>query len=254
MFDEKTKQNLQHYVYMLIDPRNNKPFYIGKGINNRIFDHTNCALADLDITNAKYDLIRTIQNYGQSVGHIIVRHGLTEKEAFKIEASLIDAFQFSGVLLSNKVKGHKSIEKGLMTSDEVIRIYNAEPLNSISDDCMIININKNYGRGKSENAIYDATKGVWAISKKKVINKNGEILRKYVLSEHKGLVVEVFEVEDWFSQDRGYNSKAIKHGETRSGLAFKGKVAADNIRDLYINKSIAHHKKKGAASPHRYSL
>lgn len=29
MFDEKTQQALGHYVYMLIDPRNNKPFYVG---------------------------------------------------------------------------------------------------------------------------------------------------------------------------------------------------------------------------------
>jgi len=27
------------YVYQLIDPRNNKPFYVGKGKNNRMYDH-----------------------------------------------------------------------------------------------------------------------------------------------------------------------------------------------------------------------
>ena len=39
MFDEKTQQALGYYVYMLIDPSNNKPFYVGKGKNNRVFDH-----------------------------------------------------------------------------------------------------------------------------------------------------------------------------------------------------------------------
>lgn len=36
MFDEKTIQHLKYYVYMLIDPADNKPFYIGKGVQNRV--------------------------------------------------------------------------------------------------------------------------------------------------------------------------------------------------------------------------
>ena len=38
-FSEKTKEVLKHYVYVYIDPRNNKPFYIGEGQGNRAFDH-----------------------------------------------------------------------------------------------------------------------------------------------------------------------------------------------------------------------
>ena len=254
MFDEKTKQNLGYYVYMLIDPRDKKSFYIGKGIDNRVFNHINCALADIDEINAKYDTIRQIQNNGKTVGHIIVRHGLTEDQAFQIEASLIDAFRFCGITLSNQVSGHSSIEKGLMTSEEIIRLYNAEPLNYIPENCIIININRKYERGKGENAIYEATKGIWAINKNKVVDENGNILRKYVLSEYRGLIVEVFEVDRWFPQNRGYNPRAKKYGETRGGIAFEGNVANDQIRNLYINKSIAHRKKKGAATAHRLKL
>jgi len=44
MFDLSTIERLKYYVYALIDPRNNKPFYIGKGKDNRIYNHVNNAI------------------------------------------------------------------------------------------------------------------------------------------------------------------------------------------------------------------
>ena len=82
MFDEKTKQALKAYVYMLLDPNTKQPFYVGKGReNNRVFEHIACALSDTEQSSLKYDKIRTIQESGHVVEHVIVRHGLSDKEA-----------------------------------------------------------------------------------------------------------------------------------------------------------------------------
>lgn len=247
MFDEKTSQNLKYYVYFLLDPETTKPFYVGKGKDNRVFNHVQCAL-EFETVNDKYDKIREIFSTGKKVEHIIVRHSLTEKEALEIEAALIDTFEFLQSGLTNIVGGQKSIEKGLMTSDEVIRLYNAAPLNKISNDSVIININKQYKRGSGKDAIKNATKETWTIDKNKINNL------KYVLSEFRGLIVEVFQVEEWYEKDRGYNPNAKRFGQTKKGYGFNGKVAPDEIRNAYINKSIAHKKKKGAASAIRYNL
>lgn len=248
MFDEKTRQELKYYVYMLLDPKDNKPFYIGKGYDNRVFNHLACALTDIDTSTAKYDKIREIIQNGQTVNHVIIRHGLSENEAYQIEASLIDTLSYCGILLSNIVGGHNSIEKGLMTSEEIIRLYNAQPLDKIGTDCILININRKYERGKGGQSIYQATKETWTIGKSRLS------LLKYVLSEYRGLIVEVFEVEEWYEKERGYLPHSKKHGQTKIGYGFNGVPAPNEIRNLYINKSIAHTKKKGAASAIRYNL
>lgn len=264
MFDEKTQQELKSYVYMLLDPQDEKPFYVGKGrANNRVFDHMACALADTDASTLKYDKIREITNRGQIVKHIIVRHGLTDNEAFQIEASIIDTLNYCGLGLSNQQGGHYSIEKGLMTSEEIIRLYNAQPLDEIGIDCVLININKTYERGNGTSPIYQATKETWLISDKKIPHI------RYVLSEFRGLIVEVFEVDEWYKKLRPKNKtihdqqgkpilndkgKPIKEIVEVTGYGFNGKPAPDEIRNLYINKSVAHIKKKGAAQVIRYKF
>ncbi|MFH7524784.1 hypothetical protein AB2J22_04520 [Aeromonas sp. A5] len=119
-FDESTFQKLQYYVYALIDPRDNKPFYVGKGKENRIFDHLECALESPTISD-KYEKIREIIKSGLFVTHVIIKHGLSEKAAFEIESSLIDYSIYFDHKLTNEVLGHNSIENGIMSSDEVMK-------------------------------------------------------------------------------------------------------------------------------------
>jgi hypothetical protein len=257
-FDQKTIQRLESYVYMLIDPRNEKPFYVGKGKGNRVFHHLECALTDIDSLTAKYEIIRAIKkSKWETPRHVIVRHGLNDNEAFQIESSLIDSLKCIGIELSNLVSGHNSADKGIMTAEQIMGLYNAEKLTELPEECIIININKKYPKARIQgaNAIYNATKGIWAINKSVLLSKNGDIIRKFVLSEYRGLIVEVFQVEKWFQEERGYTAKAKKpEGATRKGWSFEGDIASESIRNRFINKSIAHTKKKGAASAHRINI
>lgn len=247
-FDAKTIMHLQYYVYMLIDPRDSRPFYIGKGVGNRVFEHLNCALKDTDISNSKYDIIRSIVALDKKVEHVIVRHGLSESEAYIVESSLIDSFEYCGYPLSNEVKGHHSLENGLKTVDEVIRWYNAEPLEYLGSDCIIININKKYHRAIGEDAVYKSTKETWIIAESRLPNIH------YVLSEYKGIIVEVFKVNEWYPRERGYLPTSKNYGKTRIGYGFNGVVADDEVRNKYINKSIAHTKKRGQANPVTFKI
>ena len=241
-FDENTSLKLQYYVYALIDPRDKKPFYIGKGKDNRVFHHLECALENPTASD-KYEKIWEIVNSGLSVTHVIIKHGLTGKTALQVESSLIDYSIYFGHKLTNAVLGHNSIDNGVMSADEIIRKYNALPLEKLEEPIVIININKIYKRGTGGDGIYKATKGDWAVDKNRIKTID------YALSEYRGLIVEVFKIDNWYPVDM-----KDKNGKPKIRWAFDGSVAESCIRKKYINKSVSHIKKPGASNPIRYRL
>lgn len=247
-FDEKTQAAIGFYVYILIDPETKQPFYVGKGTGNRVFDHIAGSIGMMNPINMKYEKILALRYKNLSPEHVIVRHGLSETTAFEIESALIDTLRFLGAEVTNIVDGHDADERGLMTVDEIVRKNHADPLDAIDTNCVIINISRKYERGFDSEKIYQAAKKAWVISKSRL----GSL--RYVLVEYRGLIVEVFEVNDWHEEPTQYASStdAIKRVRTRYG--FNGTVARDEIRSQYINKTIAHHKKRGQASPVRYRL
>jgi|LakMenEpi03Aug12_release.lakeMendotaPanAssembly.Ray.scaffolds.fasta_scaffold384667_3 hypothetical protein len=80
----------KYYVYLLIDPRNNKPFYVGKGCGDRCYEH----LKDYENTNQnKLNVIKEIKNDGLEVQVVIINDNLPEIIAFKIEGFLINTIE-----------------------------------------------------------------------------------------------------------------------------------------------------------------
>lgn len=95
-----------YYVYALIDPVTNLPFYIGKGKNGRMYDH----LKNYKNTqnNKKCNKISEIRNKGHEPIAIILFSDLSENEAYLIEEDLIkklgrENIDNAGILTNNKI-------------------------------------------------------------------------------------------------------------------------------------------------------
>ncbi len=241
MFDTKTTKALKYYVYALIDPLTHEVFYIGKGKDNRVFDHADAAIKNENDTSDKLERIRGIKAAGKSVEHIIVRHNLTEEQALRIESVLIDFMLFMQGKelqsnLTNIVLGHNSEIYGLATANEIKRRYNAEPIEELHHNVIIININRTYDRGKGLVSIYDATRSSWVIAESRTHTL------EYALAEYRGNVVGVFKIDkdSW---------KCV--GDKKKRWEFDGAEAEDRIKDMYLNKSVP--KIMGAANPIRYA-
>lgn len=239
MFSGFVASHIGAYVYVLIDPRGDRPFYIGKGRFNRVFDHTAGAITS-SLSSDKLDLIREIKGSGLEVKHLILRHGLTDSIALDVESALIDFCTVLNLPLTNLVLGHHSWTSGAMTTDEVERKYSGDPLEIMEPGFVLININRTYGRAKGSDSYYEATRKSWVIDKKRIPSL------KYALAEFRGFIVAVYEISEWYEV-----LTKDKKGEDKLRWAFHGLPAPAQISSKYLNKSVA--KKKGEANPLKYN-
>ncbi|MBR6199469.1 MAG: hypothetical protein IKQ61_04280 [Spirochaetales bacterium] len=233
-------EQLQYYVYRLIDPRTGQTFYVGKGKGNRIYAHINDALKsfdgqsyesnDEDEISEKIKQIREIKAAGLEVIHVIQRYGLTEKEAFEVEAAHIDCYPG----LTN-IQGGYSSDRGVNSAEVLQRVLSCEEFKDQPDlKYCIIKINDHVLNERG--SVYETVRKHWKVNLSRVKKI------PYVLACHNGIVAEVYEIEKWYRSD-----------EMPKRCEFIGKVADDGIRQLFINKRLPkRYCKKGMASPVLY--
>ncbi len=94
-FPDYVAEKLAWYVYRLVDPTDDKTFYIGKGQGDRVFQHARGAVREFDVTDnelmdLKTEIIKRIISDGHAVKHVIHRHGMKEDTAYEVEAALIE--------------------------------------------------------------------------------------------------------------------------------------------------------------------
>lgn len=244
-FSEKALQSLNgYYVYALIDPRTDKVFYIGKGIGDRVFNHEIESGKNPESEKIKLQTIRLIEEAGFNVKRVVINWGLTEREAFAAEASLINLLNFtSEAKLSNIVAGHH-VHESLTVEDFEIN-FGAEILHEedIAHSILVIKINKLYRRGMSAEELYETTRGFWVVSLDEIRRKNVQ----YVFAVYNQLVVAVYKPDEWH---RVYeNIDVPRPHELENGISEKLKDRVyfisnnyellDKNQLFYLHKSIA---------------
>ena len=231
-FSQSTIENIGYYVYCLIDSRDKTIFYIGKGRGNRVFAHEQETLE-----KEKNKRIYDIQKSGAKVDKYIIRHGLTEDEAFHLEAALIDIFSsnvWSNRKLLNIMGGHHCLDNGMKSVSEIEAYYCVEEITKeeIHNNCLIVNINNTY---KSNQDVYEATRKSWLLNANKINNI------ELIIAEYRGIFRAIYKPERWYTEiDK----------KDRIRWLFEGKDVSDKYPE-YMNKHNIF-KKRGAQNPISY--
>lgn len=243
MFNQSAIEDLGCYVYGLFDPSDpNVPFYIGKGRGNRVFDHVRGAALRTspdDLMSLKDEQVDRIGR--DKVVHKILRFGMTETEALKVEATLIDLVNhIRPGQLANAVSGN-GVAEGIYTTAELEFALNATEL--ITDvPVVLIKIERRWQEmldahgtpsALTRAQIYEAVKGDWVLSLSRVKTA------RCVLAVARGLVREVFVPADW--RDAGYENRKCMSGDAGTG-GF----------DSFVGRSVAHLNASGSQNPVRY--
>lgn len=236
----KTIETLKSYVYVLKDPKTNEVFYVGKGKGGRVLSHLHEAIKKTDIRSDKLDRIRKIIKE-KNLEMQVLRHGLTNEEAIEVEASVIEILNDQmPIPLTNKVTGHDTDERGLMSIEDIEIKYQAEPA-KFKHKAVLITVNKFYKDCKTPEELYDRTRSAWSMDIDRA--RNAEI----VCCLYKQIIREVYVPKVW----NEHPERANKQGKPR--VEFIGGIAPNKIRDLYRKKSVGELVKHGSANPIRYA-
>lgn len=238
---KKINQTGEFYVYGLIDPRNSRLFYVGKGTGNRVFQHVVESSKNPESEKEKLQTIKEIEISGQHVKHILINWGLSEAEAFAAEAALINLINYiSDIQLSNIVAGHHA--NGCLSAEEIEKIYGAEPLNieDVRHKILVIKVNKLYERDMSTKEVYEIVRGVWRAN----ISKAKQV--EYVLGVYNNLIVACYKPDRWYSVSdvdikelpNHVKIDDLKNIQKRILFECDDISALDENQLFYLNKSI----------------
>lgn len=232
VFPQIVVEQIGSYVYRLVDPRDGKTFYIGKGTENRVFEHVAEAASLPDRASLKLDRIREIEASGNKVHYIIHRHGLSDDQALVVESALIDAYED----LSNAQLGHGAHSKGMMTVGEIIGLYDRGAA-EIDVPAVLLNLNRQFDRALTKEQLYERTRGFWVMNPDKHPNV------RYAIAVAYGVIREVYQIERWERLPVGKivesELRRIDTSDRKATVryAFVGSVATD-VRERFVYKSL----------------
>ena len=234
-FSQKVKEALAYYVYALVDPRDKRIFYIGKGQGDRLFQHAEAAVEG-DEQTLKLNTIRSIIKEGLQVEYFVLRHNLTEEAAYLVESALIDMLTYPGFnsenQLTNLVAGHHQWDEGIKSVEELNSIYDCEKIvNGEPGRLLLVSLNKTYNQtcacGVYQRPdIYESTRKYWAISPSRARDID------YVLGVYRGIVRCVIKVQSYSWTNVADDGMPFR----KARCCFDGQICPDSP---YLNKDVS---------------
>ena len=230
---------LGFYVYLYVDPRDGRPFYVGKGQEGRILDH----LTEEGETE-KIRRIQEILSAGLEPRLDVLAHKLPDEEtAFRVEAAVIDALGLD--VLTNRVRGKDTVKLGRMPLKDLIPYYAATPV-AVVDPVILIRVNKLYWHGIPAQELYEATRGAWRLGPNR-------LKARYAFAVYESVVKAVYEIQGWHEAGTTeYLTRTPSDVVAPGRWEFTGTTAMPEVWARYVDRSVSHYLKPGSQNPIAY--
>lgn len=228
--------HLGYYVYLYVDPRDERVFYVGKGQGERVLSHLG-----IRGESRKAKVLEELEEAGLEPRLEVLAHALADEEtAFRIEAAVIDLLGLDD--LTNLCRGWRSVQLGRLPLSELMTYYAAVPV-EVQEPALLIRINRLYRHTMSASDLYEATRGVWRLGDR----RTGA---RYALAVFEGVVREVYEIDTWHpAGSTPYVSRPRADVDVSGRWEFTGRVANEAVRAKYRGRSVAAYFKRGQQSP-----
>ena len=234
--------SLGFYVYGYVDPRDESIRYIGKGSGDRALAHMKDR-SDSDKTR----WINSLDQIGKSPRIDILARNLSEKQALKIERTLIDAIGIGENRLTNKVRG-QGVATGREPIEEIARRQNPLKLKA-HHELLIVRLNKHFRPGISDLQLYDLARGVWKVGPRRESVE-------FVLALGNGIVRGVFTPESWHpagtTEYLHVPRDDVDSTEFSGRWEFVGSIAPQEVLELYLGRDASSFFKRGNVNSFGY--
>lgn len=116
----------------------------------------------------------------------------------------------------------------------------------ITENVIAIKINQAYRENMTDFELYEVTRGYWKVDVKRAEKA------QYAFCIYKGMIKEIYKIIQWLPAGT-IPRPTLPNAETPADrFEFIGEIAEENIRDKYIDKSVANLYRKGEANPIKY--
>jgi hypothetical protein len=222
-FPPELNRLLKSYVYIYSDPKNGRPFYVGKGIGSRAFSH----LKDTD-EKEKTLRIEAIRDNRQEPQIDLLCYGLSDAMSSLVEAAAISLL--GRPPLVNLVGGEFTMGFGRVSARELILRESARPV-EVKEDAILIRINQLYRSNMNAHELYEATRGIWKLGFRRY-------KAKYAMAVYQGVVREVYRIDRWLPAGYSeYTTRKPEELKRRGRWEFEGKVEK-RLSQRYVGKSV----------------
>ena len=243
-FPANIHKEILNYIYAIYDPREALPFYVGRGVGDRVFSHLK------DSHNKEVDSkILMLRNQGLEPVIKILIHGLNTKQARAAETVAIAMLGKDN--LANKVlSGGSSFTN--VSPEELIHHYNAKKV--LIKHLAVLIVRNPWNPNQSERYHYDLTRASWKVGKKKDF-------AEYAFLIHQGVVKKVYTVATWYPDGTTFhirnnpdpnNEHYHEDYKIRDRYEFVGRLLhpEDELSKLYVGKSVKRYLRASGSAIH----